>query len=133
MEKVLSKPNYKIDGFSLYEVGGGWRGPITLSTAGQKEWKQLKSLRRRFQSNDFKDLIKPLYEKNGNKFAVFDETSIVLRIIVDAETNLTRLEDAESKAIREIKEIIKEITAHERSIYFTIKKLDFKGLIKRKK
>ena len=29
-------------------------------------------------------------------------------------------------------EIVKEITMHEKSIYFTVKKLDFKGSIKRK-
>lgn len=133
IDELLKNPYSKIDGYSLYEVDGGWRGKVNLSEAGLEDWRTLKSLKQRFGGGDFKNLINPIFEDNkNNKFAVFDERSIVLKIAITSKFEIKTWDEKSHEAIREIVDIFDEITEDEKSIFFTLKRLDRTGYIKRK-
>jgi len=131
LDLLLANPNSEITGYSVYEVGGGWRGEIELKTASKKDWKTLKELEKNFWDNDFKDVIRPLIEKGNKKFAVFDESSIVLRVIINSKTRIPRLDNDMSPLTKEIKQIFEKITEKEKNIFFTLKSLDQVGNIKK--
>lgn len=126
---LLSDPDKKIYGYSLYEVGGGYRDNINLS---REDYKELELLREKALKNNVNDLIRPLTKKGNKQCAVYDETSIVLRIVVEGEPKIESLEEPASQAIREIIKIFNEISKNENSIYFTIKKLEKVAYIKRR-
>ena len=132
LDGLIKNPSSAIDGYSLYEVDGGWRGDVVLSKAKQADWSSLCSLRKKFGESDFKDLIKPIVERGGGKFAIFDEGSMVLKIIITSSNEILVWDENSHLAIREIKNIFKEITRKEKSVFFTMKKLEKKGYIKRK-
>lgn len=129
--EVLSSADFEIDGYSIYEIDGGWRGSVRLSNAAEKDWEQLKSLQKNFGGHDFKDIIRPLIEKSNEKYAVFEESSIVLRIIIRSDSEIEPLDVSTSKAIREILDIFDKITINEKNVFFTIKKLYKVGSILR--
>jgi len=132
LDDLIKNPQSEINGYSLYEVDGGWRGKIHLENASISEWRKLNELRHKYGENDFKDLIKPIFEDNEKiKYASFDERSIVLRIIF--ETRDTENWHEEGSAIRrEIIQIFEEITEREHKIYMTVKNLDKAGSILKK-
>ena len=123
LDKKLSDPDSEIEGYSLYEVGGGYRGEIELKNATEGNWKNLRLLRKNFGDNDFKDVIRPLIEKNNKKCVVYDENSIVLRIIFESLSKIHILDKESSPVAREITEIFEEILENEQSILFTLKEL----------
>lgn len=89
-------------------------------------------LRYKFGKNDFKDLIRPLRIEKSRKFAVFDENSLVLRIILHSDSKWETIDENTNPVIREIKEIFKDITEKENSVLFTLKELYMEGNIKRR-
>ena len=116
----------------MYEVDGGWRGTVTLSKANQQDWETLKSLKIKYGESDFKDLIKPIFENaNNDKFAAFDERSIVLKIVIKSDNEIKSWDENSNQAIREIMDILQEITSDEKSLFVTMKKLDIVGGIEK--
>jgi len=128
--KLLSNPSSEIDGYSLYEVDGGWRGEVKVASYQMEALKKLKTLNKKYGKNIFKDLIKPMVYKNGNCFALFDERSIVLKIIFKP-SKVIRWDPQVDPVIREITELFSKITKNEKSIYFTLKELYKVGSIQR--
>lgn len=124
---LLNDPASYINGYSLYEVEGDWRAKLNLTKGNRKDFKTLKALKNK---KAFKDLIRPIVKEGKNKFAIFDESSIVLKIMVKSTKKIDWKKD-DNHVIREIKEIFRDITKSEKSIFFTIKKLKKAGSIKR--
>lgn len=127
---LLNNPKSMVNGFSLYEVEGDWRSRIEVSKENKKDLETLKALIEKHGKGAFKDLIRPIISKGDDRFAVFDETSIVIKIIIQTTVNID-WNDPDNSLIREIKEIFKEITKKEKSIFFTLKELKKVGSISR--
>lgn len=132
LDKLLKTPHSAIYGYSLYEVDGGWREGINLSADNADDWNKLKSLKKIFDALNVKDLIRPIFEDGqNNKFAVYDERSIVLKIVVESKDKIEAWDEDSHPAMGEILDIFEEITENETSVFFTVKKLDRSGYIKR--
>lgn len=127
LEGKLSDFKSAIDGYSIYEVGGGWRGKIDIPKKDSDKWDQLKKLKDYFKDNQTKDLIRPLFGENNEKYAIYDETSIVLRIVAKEKSEIVRFEESTSKVFREIRSIFEKIKKNENSVFFTVKKLEDVG------
>ena len=104
------------------------------------DWDLLYNLQKKFGNDDFKDLIRPLKKENGKICAACDESSVVLKIIVERKiAEGEKKEDVDildintSGVVGEIIEIFDEVVKNEKSIYFTVKKLERKGFLKEKK
>lgn len=130
LNSVLCNPNFEISGYSLYEVDGGWRNEIALNEVSQEDVLELKRLNKKFDKAGFKDLVRPITDRLPF-CVVYDEASIVLRIIFNSREEITSFDPAVCKVTREITEIFKDITKTEDSIFFTIKKLHKVGCIER--
>lgn len=126
LEKILLNPKSTIDGYSLYEVKGGNRGKIKLPRSDNTKWKELGDLKKYLESKGIKDIVRPLITSR-NKYVVYDETSIILRIIAKEKSEITRWEESTSEVRREIKEIFEKIKENETSVFFTVKKLEYVG------
>lgn len=127
---ILCDPNYEINGYSLYEVEGGWRSEINLTDIAG-DIKKLRDIREKLSRKGYKDVVRPILIKGGQGCVTFDESSIVLRIIIKSEAEIISFDKSSCKAIREIVEIFKQITKNEESIFFTAKKLSGVGSIER--
>lgn len=127
---LLNDPTSRINGYSLYEVEGDWRSKIELSKENKKDFETLKTLRKKHEKGAFKDLIRPLISNGEDKFAVFDETSIIIKIIIQTQETID-WDNANNSIVQEIKEIFREITKNEKSIFFTLKELKKVGSIRR--
>lgn len=127
---LINDPQSLINGYSIYEVEGDWRSHIEVFEHDKKDLEKLKSLMEKHGKGAFKDLIRPIISKGSEQFAVFDETSIVLKIMIQSN-NPIEWDDPENHFIAEIKEIFNEITKIEKNIFFTVKELKKVGSIKR--
>ena len=131
-EKLLNEKS-EIKGYSIYEVGGGWRGDIEINENDKKtktDWQTLYELQQKYDGkNVFKDIIRPLINRNGKRYAIYDETSIVLRIVANTKKKITKLDPKLVKILGEVQDVCQEIVKKEKSIFFTIKKLEKKGSI----
>ena len=135
LNQMLSNPESPIDGYSIFEVGGGWRGELPLNDSGKdkENWEKLNKIKSDFEEKEIKDIIRPIFENENKdkKFALYDETSIVLRIGVKEDPKVPPLDESVSEVYREIKKIFKKIFKNENSIYFTLKKLNYSGLMEK--
>ena len=134
LDEKLSKLGSEIIGYSLYEVTGGWRSEI--NNIDNNDWDTLNTLRNKFikekkLQEELKDVIRPLISEGNKKGAVFDENSIIVRMIFDSDDNNLSVDDASYKIIQEITEIFEVIADNEQSILFTLKKLYKKGTLKK--
>lgn len=132
--ELLKNPDSTIDGYSLYEVDGGWRGKIQLSNEDFNDWNRLKELQNRHGNGVFKDLIKPLIETDNEnmKYAIFDERSVVLKIIISLDEILSNeniVGPQTHPAFKEIAEIFEKIIENEQSVFYTIKQVYNSGVI----
>ena len=126
----LNNPDSLINGYSLYEVEGSWRSRIDVSSKNKQDFKTLKALKGKHGQGAFKDLIRPMVERGGEKFAIFDEASVVLKIIIES-TRKINWEDSDNPVMQEIKGIFSDMTKNEKSIFFTLKELKKTGSIQR--
>ncbi len=129
---LLSNPKSKINGFSLYAVEGDWRSRIEISKENQKDFETLKALKSKHGKGAFKDLIRPIISKGDDKFVIFDEASVVIKIIIQT-TDQIDWDDSNNILMQEIKQIFSEITKNENSIFFTVKELKKVGSLSREK
>lgn len=129
LKKLLSDPKTPIGGYSMYEVEGGWQGEIKIPNKGNSKWEELKKLKEYFKSKNINDIIRPIFD-NGKKFAIYDETSIVLRITVDLDYDVPPLDESVNPAFRKIKDIFKNVT-DENCLFFTVKQLNHSGYLER--
>ncbi len=129
LKELLSDPEPPIEGYSMYEVGGGWQGDIEIPDNDNSKWGELKALKEYFRSKNINDIIRPIYN-NSKKFAIYDETSIVLRMIVELDCNVSPLDESVNPAFRRIRGIFKDVT-EENYLFFTVKQLYYSGDLER--
>lgn len=132
LNQLLPNPNSAIKGYSIYEVGGGWRGEINLPESENGKWEKLKSIQSDFEEKGVKDLIRPIFNNDDKKHAVFDETSIILRIVVKEKRDVPPLDPSASRVYREIQNIFEKISDKENSIFFTLKRLEYGDTMEKK-
>ncbi len=132
IDNVLNKTDSKIDGYSLYFVEGGWRQKIDdLNDEEFKDFNVLVKITNKYKNKStllypFKDIIRPIKKVDSDIFAVYEESSIVLRFLVNVGNGRDVKVDLE-EALNNIKNIFAEIGETENSLLFTVQETHISG------